>query len=275
MNEQNDVTPAASEPQPPQPPSGLKRKWAEFWSVLPAAPVPSPVARWNAKNDLDVALDVESPTVARFVLAETKDQVERKRTAHRTIEGKATSIIGFATAVLGFVTASNSSGLVKWTWWEWILALLFEFAAIVAGVMALRPMPYLLPDSALFNSPAVLEVSKNEARIAMALSERWAEIERSLDTANDTRSRRLWVAIWSFVIGVLIILIVTVASIVIGTHPWDSRSAAKGQSRWTGVSKGVPVRGAFGKAQQQMSRTGCIQVSQDILSRQSQERQNE
>jgi hypothetical protein len=250
-NEQSATTPAGPEPKPREPPSGFNRMWAEFWDVLPAAGVPSVRVRLDAMNDLDAALEVDTPTVARFVLTETKEQVERKRTADRTIEGKATSIVGFATAVLGFVAASNSSGIVKWTWWEWIPALLLEFAAIVSGVMALRVSPYVLPDSALFNLPAVLQDVKNEARIAMALTERWAEIERSLDATNGTRSRRLTVAMWSFVVGVLVILVVTTASIVIQAHPWQASSVSKEQRVSTKASKRSSVRHTSANTQQQ------------------------
>lgn len=202
--------PAPTEPPPPKTRPAFVRLWNEFWGIVRVSPTPDGRKKLAAIADLDADLIAESPAVARFVLAEVKDQAEKKRSAHRTIETKATSIIGFAfsfaTVVIGFAAAFDSSVLLKlkWGWFPAIAPSLgFEVIAIIAGIMALRTQSYLLPDAALYNYPDALEEPLNEARIAMALAQTWRKYEAQLDAGNRTRSRRLGVAFWSFVIGVL------------------------------------------------------------------------
>jgi len=202
--------PAPPEPKPKPSRPGILGKWSAVWRVPKAAPIPDGDRKLAAIARLDADLKATSADVARLVLAETKDQAEKKRAAHRIIETKATSIIGFATVVLGFTATFNLSLLLRWHW-GWFPAvapaIALEFIAIIAGVFALQAQTYSLPDALIFNHPDALEDPLNEARIAMALSQRWAIYERALDAGNATRSARLGVALWSFVSGVFYAII--------------------------------------------------------------------
>jgi hypothetical protein len=178
--------------------------WNEFWRVPPPAALPDGPKKIREIERLDSLLQAKSPSVARFILAETKDQAEKKRASHRTLETKATSVIGFSAVVLGFAAGFNQSELLKIIWHgvpAILPTLLLEAAAIIAGLMALRAQDYRLPDAVNYNYPDALEDPLNEARIAMALTQSWAHYERCLDAGNATRSRRFSVALWAFVLG--------------------------------------------------------------------------
>ena len=206
----------------PKPQHPFVRYWDEFRGQVIVAPIPDGKKKVDAIADLDVDLKVESAAVARFVLAEVKDQAEKKRAAHRTIETKATSVIGFATAVIVFATGFNASVLLTWKWGMFpavVPMLVFEFIAIIAGIMALQVQSYRLPDAALYNYPYALEEPLNEARIAMALSQTWRIYEADLDAGNRIRSRRLWVALLFFVLGVLYTVAITIGYLAISPEP--------------------------------------------------------
>jgi hypothetical protein len=242
---------ARTEKPPPEPPSGLWRMWLELWRVLLPAPLPSERDKIRAIKRLDRLLRAGSPAVARFVLAETKDQAEKKRAAHRTLETKATSVIGFATAVLGFAAAFNSSALLKIMWWGWfpalVPALILEALAVVAGMAALLTQSYALPNAVLFNHPDALEDPLNEARIAMALSQTWAHYEHCLTAGNATRSRRFTIALWLFVIGLFYSVSLAAEDIIVkprsgaSTVSTSSASAPKNVRQPTSQGKNTPV----------------------------------
>jgi hypothetical protein len=242
---------AHTEPPPPEPPSGLRRMWLEFWRVLPPAPLPRGKDKIRAIKRLDRFLRAQSPAVARFILAETKDQAEKKRAAHRTLEAKATSVIGFATAVLGFAAAFNSGALLKIMWFgsfpAIVPALLLEAGAIIAGIMALQTQSYELPDAVLFNYPDALEDPMNEARIAMALTQTWAHYEQCLTVGNATRSRRFTVALWMFVIGLFYSVGLAAGDVIVKSHSGNSTtttstaSAPKNVCQTASQGKKIPV----------------------------------
>jgi hypothetical protein len=160
--ESKNVATPTEEPVP-KPQNPFARYWDEFRGKVIVAPIPDGKKKVDAIADLDVDLKVESAAVARFVLAEVKDQAEKKR----TIETKATSVIGFATAVIVFATGFNASVLLTWKWGMFpavLPTLVFEFIAIIAGTMALQVQSYRLPDAALYNYPDALEEPLNEAQ---------------------------------------------------------------------------------------------------------------
>jgi hypothetical protein len=226
--------------------------WLEFWRVLPPEPMPTWQDKVRAGKRLDQFVRPQSATLARFVLAETKDQAEKKRTAHRVLESKATSVIGFATAVLGFTAAFNTGALTKVMLFGWLPliapALILEAVAILAGVMVLLTQSYALPDAVLFNYHETVEDPMNEARIAMALAQAWGKYEKCLDVGNDTRSRRLSVAIWTFVFGLFYSVSIATADVVakqhaehVGTSAANTSPGPKNSHQPTSQGKGASL----------------------------------
>lgn len=154
---------------------------------------------------LDKLLETKSASVARLVLSEVKEQATHKRSAHRTLETKAASVVGLAAVVLGFATTFNSSALLKISWPgsfpAIVPALLLESAAIVAGVLTMSSQEHSIPDALVYNHPDAIEDERNEARIAIALAQSWGIYERRLVSGNETRSIRLSLSMWLFVAG--------------------------------------------------------------------------
>ncbi len=175
-----------------------------------------------AISGLDGSLAAKSASVARFVLAEIKEQCVQKRAAHRTLVTKAASVVGLAAVVLGFAATFNSSSLLATTWARWfpaiVPALLLESFAIIAGVLAMSSQWHSLPDALLYNHPSAYEDEENESRIAMALAQRWGFCERELDKGNATRALRLSVAIWLFVVGLFYTVGLATSDVVLRTH---------------------------------------------------------
>jgi hypothetical protein len=181
--------------------SRLQNDIAAFVGLNRPPAVPSLRDKKEEFKRLDFDTKVDDAAVARFILAEVKDQSERKRTAHRTVEGKATSIIGFATVVLGFVAQYRSGALLAMGWW---IAPTFalELVAIVCGAMALKTQEHMLPDAFRYNYSTVVEDPQNETRIALALAHKWAVHERAMDAGGKRRSVRMSVAFAAFLLGV-------------------------------------------------------------------------
>jgi hypothetical protein len=179
----------------------LSNNVAAFVGLNRPPAVPSLRDKKEEYNRLDFETKVDDAAVARLILAEVKDQSERKRTAHRTVEGKATSIIGFAIVVLGFVAQYRSGTLLAMGWWI-APTFLLELVAIVCGTMALKPQEHALPDAFRYNFSTVVEEPQNETRIALALAHKWAIHERVMDAGGRRRSIRMSVAFAAFLLGI-------------------------------------------------------------------------
>lgn len=179
--------------------------WNSFWGRNRPSSIPKAEIKRNEIASLDSRLAVSNAAVARLVLDQTKDISDKKRAVHRTLEAKSTSVVGFATAVLGFTAQYRSGALLVITWHGFPLVIpvfVLELAAIASGLYALQPQGAALPDPVLYNYHTAVEDPDNEARIAMALAQSWAEYERELDAGIIRRSVRFDVAMWTFVLGV-------------------------------------------------------------------------
>lgn len=208
----------------------MKEAWAQFWRVGAPEPTPTEQQKRDAITRLDKLLGAKSASVARLVLSEVKEQAAHKRTAHRTLETKAGSVVGLAAIVLGFATTFNSSALLKVLWFGWfpavIPALMFESASIIAGILAISTQGHSIPDALLYNHPEALEDERNEARIAMALTQTWAIYERGLDAGNATRSIRLSISIWLFVAGLFYAVGLASADVIPRMHSIKSKATS-------------------------------------------------
>lgn len=208
----------------------IKETWAQFWRVDEAEPTPAEQQKLDAIDRLDKLLGAKSASVARLVLSEVKEQAIHKRSAHRTLENKAASVIGLAAIVLGFATTFNSSALLKIVWPKSfpviIPALLLESAAIVAGVLALSSQEHSIPDALLYNHPNAIEDERNEARIAMALAQSWGIYERRLVAGNATRSIRLSVSMWLFVAGLFYTIGLASADVMLRIHAREDKKTS-------------------------------------------------
>jgi len=172
---------------------------------------PSIAERDAAVAALNQKLETDNPSTARFVLAEIKESVERKRAAQRTIEGKATGVIGFASAALAFATASRGGALLT-TWWVFP-GLIALFAANIFGVGVLFLREGAVPNALLYNFSDVVTDVKNEARIASSLAESWAKYERTLEASGAVRAARLDLAFGAYIFGLLWIVGLSAASV--------------------------------------------------------------
>ncbi len=188
----------------------MLRSTKDAWNVKDGNTVHD-AEREAAITALNQTLTTDNPSTARFVLAEMKDSVDTKRAAQRTIEAKATSIIGLASAALAFTTAFRNGSLLMT---GWVLpGLLLEFAAIVVGVAVLLLHAGALPNVLLYNRSDVVADARNEARIASALAETWAEYERTLDAAGTVRAARLDLAFGTYILGLLWIVALSASSV--------------------------------------------------------------
>jgi len=188
----------------------MLRSTKDAWNVKDGNTVHD-AEREAAITALNQTLTTDNPSTARFVLAEMKDSVDTKRAAQRTIEAKATSIIGLASAALAFTTAFRNGSLLMT---GWVLpGLLLEFAAIVVGVAVLLLHAGALPNVLLYNRSDVVADARNEARIASALAEKWAEYERTLDAAGTVRAARLDLAFGTYILGLLWIVALSASSV--------------------------------------------------------------
>jgi hypothetical protein len=173
---------------------------------------PSIAERDAAVAALNPKIETDNPSTARFVLAEIKESVEKKRAAQRTIEGKATGVIGFASAALAFAIALRGGALLM-TWWV-LPGLIALFAAIIFGVAVLFLHQGAVPNALLYNLSDVVNDVTNEARIASALAENWAQYERTLDASGAVRAARLDLAFAAYIFGLLWIVALSAASVV-------------------------------------------------------------
>lgn len=188
----------------------LLRSIRDAWKVKEDDPV-LVAEREAAVAALNEQLNTDNPSTARFVLAEMKDSVEIKRAAQRTIEGKATSIIGFASAALVFATAFRNGALLMT---GWVLpGLVLQSAAIVAGVAVLLLRGGALPNVLLYNRSDVVGEASNEARIASALAEQWGQYERKLNASGAVRAARLDVAFGTYILGLFWIVALSASSV--------------------------------------------------------------
>jgi hypothetical protein len=229
--------PTVSAPSPPAPSvppklsraSALSAAWKRYWAVDKKPwPVPNEVEKLAEIAALDLSTVADNAAVARMILAETKDQVDRKRTAHRTTEAKATSVIGFATAVLGFAAQYRSGALLAMhtgpvLWWI-LPTFIFELAAIFSGVYALQQQLNSMPDAFRYNHPDAVEDPQNEARIALAMTQVWALHERRLDLGGAQRSTRLAVAFRCFIAGVVYTVLLAFVNVI--ASPPDATATA-------------------------------------------------
>ena len=168
-----------------------------------------------------------NPSVARFLLAEVKDAVEKKRTVHRTLEAKATGVIGFASASLAFATSFRAGDLFL-TLWSLFGFIPLTFAVLI-GVWVLSPQKGSFPNALKLNLPSVIKNPKNEARIASRLAEIWGRYELSLETGAATREARLGLAFKSYIFGFLCIIGLSVLTVmgVIGQKATQNPSAPR------------------------------------------------
>ncbi len=182
----------------------------QAWDIEKHEP-PSDTERDEAVAALNQKLTIENASTARFLLSEIKDCVEKKRSAHRTIEGKATSIIGFASAALAFATAFRNGALLL----SWLVlpGLIAQFAAIIFAVAVLFLRQGAIPNMVLYNYWDIVADVKNEARIATALVETWSEYERTLDASGTVRGARLDLAIAAYIAGLIYIVALSAWSV--------------------------------------------------------------
>lgn len=158
----------------------------------------------KAAGYLNDEINTEEADVALLILAETKDQCEKRRGAHRTIETKSASVVGFAAVVLGFAATFNSHRLLEIKFGAVpviVPTLILESLAIIIGLMALASQDQPLPDALRFNTRIIVEDKKNVARVASSLARVWGYCERTLQAGNMTRALRFSLALWAFGFG--------------------------------------------------------------------------
>jgi hypothetical protein len=191
--------------------------WRSFFGLNAVATLPDGKMKLAEIATLDFRLSVDDASIALLILDEIKDIVDKKRAANRTLEGKATSIVGFATAVLGFVAQYRSGALLAISLHGlpvFILIFALEVASIGCGLYALQPQAASFPNPLLYNYPSAVEDPKNRARISMALAQSWAEYERDLDLGISRRSKRFDVASWMFALGIILTIFLVTSNVV-------------------------------------------------------------
>jgi hypothetical protein len=201
--------------------------WRAFWGLNAISTLPDGSMKLAEIATLDSRLEVDDAAVALLILDEIKDIVDKKRAVNRTLEGKATSVVGFATAVLGFVAQYRSGALlaIDPNGIPVVIAVfVLELAAIACGLYALQPQAAAFPDPLLYNYPSAVENPKNRARIAMALAQSWAEYERDLDVGIVRRSKRFDVAMWAFALGIILTILLVFINVTASAS--INRSAA-------------------------------------------------
>jgi hypothetical protein len=227
------ATPAAVSPPKVSGVDAFRAAWARFWAVdTTPRPVPNEGEKLAEIAALDFRTIANDAAVARMILAETKDQIDRKRAAHRTTEAKATSVIGFATAVLGFAAQYRSGALLAMhtgpvLWWV-LPTFMLELAAIFSGVYVLQQQLNSTPDAFRYNHPDAVEDPQNEARIALAMTQEWGSHERRLDVGGAQRSTRLAIAFRCFIAGVVYTIVLAFVNVI--ASPPDAGAAAMAAS---------------------------------------------